>query len=405
MIEIKEKRDCCGCEACVQICPKKCISFNEDEQGFRYPLVEESICINCGLCEKVCPVLNQNEVKRPIKVYASINPNEEIRSKSSSGGLFTALAELVIDEGGVVFGAQFDEKWGVEHAYTETKEGLNAFRGSKYVQSRIGNSYVQVREFLKNGRKVLFSGTPCQILGLNLFLRNKYESLITIDIVCHGVPSPLVWMAYLHDIVKFPVGFSEENNFQKEFVNSITNISFRDKSTGWKKYSFKVRGKEFKDGGNPQKEDVLLHELHNKNLFMRIFLKDLCLRPSCANCPAKSGKSGSDITLADYWGIENSYPELDDDKGISMVLIHSDEGQKLFAKSKVNSLETSYSDALRGNPAIENSVNEKLVHIKRFWDIFYAYKFTDIKRYLRILKPNIFQRVVRRLKSVIKRKQ
>ena len=245
MIEIVDKHKCCGCAACVQVCPKQCISFNEDEQGFRYPSVDNVVCVNCGLCERVCPVLNQDESKQPLQVYAAKNPNEKIRLMSSSGGIFTMLAESIIDQGGVVFGARFDEKWEVEHAYTETKDGLEPFRGSKYVQSRIGNTYQQVKEFLLSGREVLFTGTPCQIAGLKRFLRRDYENLLTVDVVCHGVPSPLVWRTYLKDFVMCPKGTTEKNTVSISLNEKpvITGISFRDKSTGWKKYGFIVHGK------------------------------------------------------------------------------------------------------------------------------------------------------------------
>ena len=240
MIHILDKHNCCGCAACVQACPKQCISFNEDEQGFRYPLVDESLCIDCGLCEKVCPVIHQSDAKKPLKVYAAQNPNEEIRLKSSSGGIFTLLAEAVIDEGGVVFGARFDKNWEVEHGYTESKEGLTAFRGSKYLQSRTGETYKQARDFLKAGRKVLYSGTSCQIAGLKKFLRKEYENLITVDVVCHGAPSPLVWRTYLDDLKKCPKGTAGKNSVCSSIneMPVITGISFRDKSTGWKKYGF-----------------------------------------------------------------------------------------------------------------------------------------------------------------------
>lgn len=166
MISIKDKQDCCGCAACVQRCPKQCITLHEDNEGFLYPQVDESLCIDCGLCEKVCPVINQADERTPLGVYAVKNPNESVRMQSSSGGVFTMLAEHIIDEGGVVFGACFDECWEVVHSYAETKEALAKFRGSKYVQSKIGSTYQQAEGFLKSGRKVLFSGTPCQIAGL-----------------------------------------------------------------------------------------------------------------------------------------------------------------------------------------------------------------------------------------------
>lgn len=199
MIDIKEKKECCGCNACAQRCPKSCITMREDSEGFLYPEVDKEICIDCGICEKVCPVMYQGNKRKPLAVYAVKHKNNEIRLSSSSGGVFTALAESVIDEGGVVFGAKFDDNWCVVHSYSETKEGLAAFRGSKYLQSRIGDSFKKVECFLKANRKVLFSGTPCQIAGLKRFLRKEYDNLLTVDFVCHGVPSPGVWREYLNE--------------------------------------------------------------------------------------------------------------------------------------------------------------------------------------------------------------
>lgn len=193
MIEIRDKRDCCGCNACVQKCPRQCIEQFEDAEGFVYPRVDKARCIGCGLCEKVCPVIDQNPESKPLQVLAGWNGNEEIRMQSSSGGVFTLLAEQIIGRGGVVFGARFNENWEVVHGYTESMDGLAAFRGSKYVQSRIGEAFRQAGAFLQQGREVLFTGTPCQIAGLHRFLGKEYGNLFTIDIVCHGVPSPGVW--------------------------------------------------------------------------------------------------------------------------------------------------------------------------------------------------------------------
>jgi len=173
VINIKVKTDCCGCNACVQCCPKECIVMQEDNEGFLYPKVEALVCIDCGLCDKVCPVINQGDERKPLAVYAAKNNNEEIRKQSSSGGVFTLLAEQILVGGGVVFGARFNDKWEVIHDYTETIEGLAAFRGSKYVQSVIGESYIQAANFLKQGRKVLFAGTPCQVSGINIFFKKK----------------------------------------------------------------------------------------------------------------------------------------------------------------------------------------------------------------------------------------
>lgn len=324
MIEIKEKKNCCGCNACVQVCPKQCISMKEDREGFLYPEVDKDICVDCHLCEKVCPVLNQGKERKPLKVYAAKNKDEEIRRQSSSGGIFTLLAEQVIDEGGVVFGARFNENWEVVHSYTETKEGLAAFRGSKYVQSRIGDNYKKAEEFLKSGRKVLFSGTPCQIAGLNLYLRKEYENLLTVDFICHGVPSPGVWREYLkEEIARQCDGKNSvlSHPIEKEKIR-VKGISFRDKKLGWKKYSF-VLTLSVPDGHGVE-NTVLPSEPLNKNLFLRGFLADLYLRPSCYACPAKCLKSGSDVTIGDFWGIEKVMPEMDDDKGVSVVMMNRD---------------------------------------------------------------------------------
>lgn len=393
MIHIQDKHSCCGCAACVQACPKQCISFNEDNQGFRYPLVDESLCIECGLCEKVCPVINQAEEKKPLKVYAAQNPDEEIRLKSSSGGIFTMLAESVIDDGGVVFGVQFDQYWEVEHAYTEAKEGLAAFRGSKYVQSRTGETYKQTKDFLKAGRKVLYSGTSCQIAGLKKFLRKEYDNLITVDVVCHGAPSPLVWRTYLNDIRKCPNGTAGKNSVCSSLNDMpvITGISFRDKSTGWKKYGFVLRGKSASKADKNtvlssvntyKKNSVLFHETVDKNLYMDVFTKDLCLRPSCHSCPSKSGKSGSDITLGDYWGIQNHYPEMDDDKGTSLVLVNTEKGNTLFHTMPSNLLQTSYEIALAGNPALERSAKET-EYVAEFWQCFAESKLNHVRAILK----------------------
>lgn len=338
MIHIEEKRDCCGCESCVQACPRCCISMREDKEGFLYPEVDRDLCVDCHLCERVCPVLNQGEERRPSRVYAAKNKEEEVRRRSSSGGIFTLLAERVIAEDGVVFGARFDECWRVVHGYTETREGLSAFRGSKYVQSRIGDSYRQAEAFLKSGRKVLFSGTPCQIAGLRLYLRKAYENLLTVDFICHGVPSPGVWREYLREeIARQRAGknsvLSHPNRDQGDIC--VANISFRDKRLGWKKFSFALTLSV--PDGHGAKNTVLLSEPLDKNVYLRGFLSDLYLRPSCYACPAKCLKSGSDVTIGDFWGIRRVFPDFDDDKGVSVLLIHTDHA---FVTSLLSSMET-----------------------------------------------------------------
>ncbi len=325
MIKLKTKQDCCGCEACIQICPKNALSARADCEGFLYPSLDLSNCIDCGLCERVCPVINQSAPRIPLAVYAAKNANTSIRDNSSSGGIFTLIAEQIIRENGVVFGAKFDENWNVIHAATENIEGLVAFRGSKYVQSKIGNSYKEVATYLKIKRKVLFTGTPCQISGLMHFLRKKDENLLTLEVICHGVPSPGVWASYLSELCK-------QHN-QTSPAKLFHQINFRDKSQGWKKFSLKITNHT--DSPN----EVFLCERFERNIFMQGFLSDLFLRPSCHYCPAKAFSSQSDISLADFWGIENLRPDIDDDRGVSQVSINTEKGMRYYESTQLESIQ------------------------------------------------------------------
>lgn len=333
MIKVKDKSACCGCAACVQICSKQCISLDEDKEGFLYPTVNRNLCIECGKCEAVCIELHSFEVHEPLKFFAAQHFDESVRAASSSGGIFTLLAETVINDGGVVFGARFDSDWSVVHDFTETHEGLQAFRGSKYLQSRIGNTYRQAGKFLKAGRKVLFSGTPCQIAGLKRYLHKNYENLLAVDFVCHGVPSPLVWKKYLEETIACQCEknsvllhsnplISERDSMAGIHKRKIDAISFRNKNLGWKKYSFALTLSEVTTDG--EKNTVLLSTIFPENEYMQAFLANFSLRPSCYHCPVKGGKSGSDLTIGDFWGIEKIAPELDDDKGCSLIIAHTD---------------------------------------------------------------------------------
>lgn len=348
MINIKDKQHCCGCASCVQKCPKRSISLHEDNEGFLYPYVDTETCTDCGLCEKVCPVLNPYKTREPLQILAAINKDEKIRMESSSGGIFSLLAEKVINEGGVVFGARFDEKWQVTIDYTETKEGLTAFRGSKYVQARTADTYSQCEKFLKDGRKVLYTGTPCQIAGLKHFLRKEYDNLLTVDILCHGVPSPKVWAMYLGEVIKNTLRVVYGESFVPSFQNQTTlikDIKFREKSNGWRKFRFVLTLKKF--SCEVEKKSVcslnspLIDECFNQNIYMKAFLEDLILRPSCYTCPARSGKSYSDITIADYWGIQDRHPEIDDDLGTSLIIIHSNKGKEIVSSADLKFVESS----------------------------------------------------------------
>lgn len=341
MIELVEKEFCAGCHACYSACQKNCISMTEDADGFCYPRVDKSACVGCGRCLQACPLLKANRTLNGQKAYAAANKDDAARLAGSSGGIFTILAENILDKGGVVFGAAFDEDLSVKHVFISDKKDIFRLNGSKYVQSRIGEAYRQARDFLNEGKMVLFSGTPCQISGLKAYLDKEYENLFCVDLVCHGVPSPKVWRKY--------VGYREE-----KAGAPVTEISFRNKAGGWKKYlvSFKFKNSEE------------YRAIYDEDLFMQTFLNNICLRTSCYNCCFKSLDRDSDITLADFWGIETLLPGMDDDKGTSLVLINSKAGSKMLEDIKDMILyeEVDISKAISYNPAAVESVKR---HKKR----------------------------------------
>lgn len=330
----KSKEECCGCGACAQVCPRDCIVMKEDQEGFLYPEVDKLKCVSCNLCEKSCPViLNKVSPQEPV-AYAAFCKDEELRLQSSSGGIFSLLAEQILEQGGIVFGAAFDKDWSVHHIGIERVEDLEMLRGSKYLQSRTENTYLEVKKQLLLGRKVLYSGTPCEIEGLKAYLNGEYENLYTQDLICHGSPSPKVWKKYV-DYRENCAGAAAQRTF------------FRHKKYGWKTYAVL-----FEFSNNTAYEQIL-----TKDLFMQMFLQNLCLRPSCYKCAFKKLGRQSDITLADFWGADKVVPELDDNKGCSVVLIHSEKGKRLFemVKSQMTYKKVELSDALLGNPSMTKS--------------------------------------------------
>lgn len=347
MIRIIDKKECCGCGACVQRCPPKCIHLLEDSEGFLYPEVDEKSCINCGLCEKVCPLINQKDIIMPLSVLAVKNRNEEERMNSSSGGVFIALAKYVLEKGGVVFGAEFDEHWEVKHTYAADISGARAMMGSKYLQSRIETAYLDAERLLKADKYVLFSGTPCQIAGLHNFLHKDYTNLLTVDFLCHGVPSPGVWRKYLNEVCNRIVS------------KDISKISFRDKAyDGWKGYNLVI----YKRILDSNCHSMYLSEMHRNNSFMRGFLSDIYLRPSCYKCRCKNGVSHSDITIADYWGINMLMPDFDDDKGVGLVLLNTLPGKDVFSRLDMDIRESTLEDARRFNGGFKENI---IVHPQR----------------------------------------
>lgn len=380
MIEITDKTKCCGCHACYNICPKGAIEMQQDEKGFEYPVIDKEKCINCGLCEKVCPIINNKQIKNGPQAYACYNKDLNIRMQSSSGGIFTLLAEEILSKGGVVFGASFNKTFEVEHIMVEKIEELEKLRGSKYTQSKIGETYKKAKEILEEGRYVLFTGTPCQIEGLKSYLRKEYDKLYTQDIICHGVPSIKVMKKY--------------NNYLEQINNSnIEEIKHRTKINGWKEWRVFI-----KFNNNKQ-----LSSDHNKDLYMQAFLKNTILRDSCYNCSFKKLNRISDITLADFWGIQNIMPELDDNKGTSLVIVNSKKGQELFEniKEKIIYKNVDIQEAIKYNMSmIESAKMDK--NRKKFFENLDKLDFDKlVKKYT--YQPSIFKKIEFKIKGAIKK--
>ncbi|EDQ95614.1 Coenzyme F420-reducing hydrogenase, beta subunit [Intestinibacter bartlettii DSM 16795] len=376
MIDIVDKKDCTGCWGCANICPKSCITMKKNKEGFDYPIVNEDDCIKCKKCINVCPILHKEEIENNAVAYACFNKDEEVRIESSSGGIFTLIATNVIKDNGVVFGARFNDLFEVEHSYVESVEDIKAFRGSKYVQSKIGYTFTEVKKFLENGRKVLFSGTPCQIGGLKSFLGKNYENLICIDIICHGVPSPLAWNKYKNEI----------SNGKK-----ITDISFRDKTYGWKDYSFRM---EFEDGTS-------YFEKGSENKYIRGFIGDIYLRNSCYQCKFKTLHRQSDLTLADFWGIENINEDMYDGSGTSFVIVNSEIGNQVLKKieEKIEIKEVNLGNAIKYNiSAIQSSYNNP--RRKYFFKNISKLKFDKLVE--KSLKEDFIIRLKTKVKKIIK---
>ena len=383
MININEKSNCCGCQACFNKCPKGAITMIEDKKGLKYPKIDKEKCINCGLCEKVCPILKEVKVENEPIAYACFNLNDEIRMQSSSGGIFTAIASNIIDKGGIVFGATWNDDFSrVEHAYVENKDELYKFRGAKYLQSDINKSYVQVKKFLDEGRYVLFTGTPCQIEALKSFLNKDYDKLYLQDIICHGVPSPKVWTAYKK--------FMEQKNENSK----TTNMYFRDKTLeGWNRYHVKMQF------NNNKTYDVE----HGKDTYMKAFLSNIALRDSCTNCKFKKENRASDITLADFWGINNIKPDMNDEKGTSLVIVNSEKGKALFEEisSMIKSEKVDFFTAIKPNPSM-NTVSTRNSKSDDFFDDIDKIPFDElVKKY--VPEPSIAKKVISKMKRIVKK--
>lgn len=379
MIKLCDEKDCTGCMACGNACRHGAIEFFRNDEGFLHPKIDLEKCVACRMCIRACPILTPCPpagTQEEKCVFAAWAKDEDIRSESSSGGVFSVLAKETIDAEGVVFGAAFDDDFSLRHIMVEDEDGIKKLRGSKYVQSRIGDTFSLAERVLKSGRRVFFTGTPCQIAGLRMFLRRDYVNLLTADIVCHGVPSPKVFESYkdwLESRLGCPLG----------------SYKFRDKRWSWKNYNTKAspfRGRKFQHESLSAEQDLrfagtfedrgtvfapeekLQHESpliaeKNGELFgtwqedpwMRGFLREYFLREGCHSCRFSNTKRPGDITLADYWGYRSRKGKFkDDDRGISMVMLNDEKGRIAFERIKPDLvfIETPIEEAVRGNPAL-----------------------------------------------------
>ena len=336
-MQLANKIDCTGCTACVMSCPQKCLQLKNDQFGFAHPELENSQkCIECKKCERVCPVLNEkNKKQENTEAYAAFAKDETLRLESSSGGMFTLLADQILKAEGAVFGAAYNEDFGIQHICVEGEGNLNRLRGAKYAQSDLNGCFFDIKSRLLQKQQVLFSGTPCQVAGLKTFLKKEYANLFTIDFVCHGVPSPLVWEKY----VQYR---SDEDNAGV----LPEKINLRDKKTGWSRY-------QYSNVYNYQ-EGNTYSVLNSDDLFMKLFVGDYINRTSCSDCHFKGYNRVSDITLGDFWGIWDILPDMDDNKGTSLVLVHSESGRQMMNKisDKIKAKEVTLQQASEQNPSL-----------------------------------------------------
>ncbi len=384
MPNLAVKEICTGCTACANICPNQCIEMTKDENGFAYPqITNPSACIECGQCEKICPVLNNEAFNKELPIaYAAFSKDENMRMDSSSGGIFTELASYIIEQGGVVYGAAYDEKFNVRHFCAESVAELSKLRGAKYAESDLGNSFAEIISRLHNGQKVLFSGTPCQVAGLKA-LAGDAENLFCADFVCHGVPSPMAWQSY--------VKHRADADSNGEYPSAI---NLRSKSTGWSRYQYSNLF-EYKNG-------VSHSATSGQSLFMKLFVGDYICRESCENCKFKGYNRVSDITLGDFWGIWDIDPQMDDNKGTSVILIQSEKGRTLWESINENIVckEVALEDASVQNPSMlvaskANANRDKALRL------ISEGKIDECNQLFIQRKPSVINQIKRKIKRIL----
>ena len=388
MQTIKKTELCTACTACKHACPVHAIEMKKNRQGFLYPSINENICIKCGKCSKVCPIENKPLLNEFADCYATYNKDDNQRLKSTSGGIFYLLSEQILSEGGLVFGAAYNDTNQVIHRSIEKISDISYLQGAKYVQSELKDTFIEAEKVLKVGRKVLFSGTPCQIAGLKSYLGKEYDNLLTVDLICHGVPSPLAWDKYLE--------YRKEKDGQDEKAH---RINLRSKVSGWSYYAYSVDF-QYKNGDVYQKKN-------GEDPYMRAFVSNMTLRPSCNECDFKGMERCSDFTLGDFWGIWNIKPEMDDNKGTSLVVVHSDKGREYWEKIKEAciSQQVTAEDSYRENMSMmkaspvhpeRDEVLEQLN--EKSFDVVEE-KLPELKAWK---KPTLIQRIASKIKRMFK---
>ena len=346
MINIINKQDCCGCNACGDICSKNAITFQKDEEGFLYPVVDKEKCVDCGLCDKICPNINSDELKKndfeKPECFAAIHKNLEVRFDSTSGGAFSALAKKAYQQKWYVGGAVWTEDWSVSQFISNNKKDLERLRSSKYIQSDARGIYKQIKDLLVAGEHVLICGTPCQIAGLKSYLRKDYENLVTVDFICQYVNSPFIWEKYIEYI-------------EKEHNSKVVYIKDKNKELGWRRLCNKV---VFENG------DVI-YDTKEVNHFRRCYMQlGVASRPSCYDCKFKGFPRIADITIADFWGGEKCLPkEFDNNLGTSLIMCNSQKGLNYFdegVRKFMNVLDVDVTDTLKGNLALTVSFHPQI---------------------------------------------
>ena len=352
MIVINNKIDCCGCNACGDICAHHAITFQTDIEGFWYPVVDKEKCVDCGLCEKVCPVIHAKELKKndlPQSIcYAAENKNIEVVFDSTSGGLFSALAEIMYKDNGYVGGAVFNEDFSVRQYISADKKDLPRLRSSKYLQSNLEGFYKQVRDLLRNGEKVLVCGSPCQMAAMRAFLRKDYENLVIADYICRGINSPKVWRKYL-------------DSFEERYGSKVIYCKAKSKEYGWRNLTQKVILENGKH----------VYETKEQSNFTKGYLQTgVYCRPSCYDCQFKGYPRMSDITLADFWGIEKVNTSMEKNLGTSLVMVNSKKGEAFFerVKSRINYVQVPFESIEAGNRSLNKSVDPPKVDREDFFE-------------------------------------